>query len=243
MEGQQSSGGVALSEAVTRLEELEQRVEGLEAENEDLRKENEQLRDRVDELEDDQDDLQSEFWELEEYLYGEYGYGLGATKLKKKGVLERLEEVDDLVDRIEDGDLQDKPEPGPSVKTETPLEDVVALPDNIAESELTANQRRARFVASDITDYATFTGKTAGGGYALSSSDLRRVLVARFDDVAGHAETVRRIVDWLDELGQDTVRISKRDGERRVVFEEEGARRLAKLGGLETHVSVSEVPG
>jgi len=229
------------------FEQLRDRVENeLEEERERRRKaekERDQLQERVDELEESQEVVEKSVWTLEECVYGDYGYTTGSERLEKTSVLERLDEVDDLVDRIEDGDLQDKPEPGPSVETETPLEDVVALPDKIAESELTANQRRARFVASDITDYATFTGKTAGGGYALSSSDLRRVLVARFDDVAGHAETVRRIVDWLDELGQDTVRISKRDGERRVVFEEEGARRLAKLGGLETHVSVSEVPG
>ncbi|WP_336365173.1 hypothetical protein [Halalkalicoccus salilacus] len=37
---------------------------------------------------------------------------------------------------------------------ETPLERICALPEHVADRELTTNQERARFIARDVCDYA-----------------------------------------------------------------------------------------
>jgi hypothetical protein len=106
----------------------------------------------------------------------------------------------------------------------TPLERVAGLPEHLAESELTANVGRARFVARGVMEYS----QSAPAGRVISSSDLRRVLVAG-TDAKGHGQTVTRVLQALEELGGDGVTVVERRGERRVVFDEGTADRLARL--------------
>jgi hypothetical protein len=106
---------------------------------------------------------------------------------------------------------------------ETPIEQVVSMPEDMADSQLTANQDRARFVASDLTDY----GQSVPAGWAISSSDLRRVLQAY--DSSGHTETVARVFDILDDLGDDHTKIVDRRGTKRIVFDSDLVDRLDKL--------------
>lgn len=102
------------------------------------------------------------------------------------------------------------------VEPETPLENVVALPEHIAEVQILANQSRARFVATDVTDYAQKTS----AGYSVTDTDLRKVLIARNGETA-HSQTVARVIEFLDRLGGDAVDVVKRRGTKWVVFDEQ----------------------
>jgi hypothetical protein len=42
---------------------------------------------------------------------------------------------------------------------------------------------------------------------------------------------VSRVIEFLNDLGGDGVEVVERRGERRVVFDEDAARRLQELGG------------
>mgnify|MGYP006885845553 CR=1 FL=1 len=97
------------------------------------------------------------------------------------------------------------------------------MPEPVAEQELTANVKRARDVAADVIDY----GRSVPAGYAVTSSELRTVLTA-LDDGGGKAytETVRRVMDYLEELGGDDVAVKEtRGGQRTVIFDDEFVRR------------------
>ena len=78
------------------------------------------------------------------------------------------------------------------------------------------NQQRARFVAKDIAEYT----KQVPAGRALSSSELRRILAAG-SDTKIYTQTVSRVISFLDELGEEGVKIREsRQGERIIVFNE-----------------------
>lgn len=99
---------------------------------------------------------------------------------------------------------------------ETPLEDVIRVPEHLVEESLTANQRRARFVATDVHEYT----RSVPAGRAIRSSQLRQVLSAS-EDTQIYTETVSRVIQFLDELGGDAVTVQEsRRGERVVVFDD-----------------------
>lgn len=113
--------------------------------------------------------------------------------------------------------------PDGSVTPETPLEQTVGLPQELIDEE-SANVQRAVFVASDIEDYTT----SVPAGRAITSSELRRVLKAG-TDCNGHSQTVDRVIQVLDGMAQDSVKVVERRGERRVVFDESLCHRLKEL--------------
>ena len=105
---------------------------------------------------------------------------------------------------------------------ETALEDVVRIPEPLVESNLTTNHRRARFVAKDIHEYT----KRVPAGRAIKSSELRRVLTAG-EDTTIYTQTVSRVIDFLDEFGDDAVKVREsKQGERVIVFDEALVRRM-----------------
>jgi Skp family chaperone for outer membrane proteins len=111
----------------------------------------------------------------------------------------------------------------------TSLEQVCALPDEIAVRELSANQERARFIAQDLTDYVT----KVPAGYALTSSDINTILTARREKPGkAHPNTVARVMDFLDQLGDNQTRVVMRHGSKRVIFEEEIVEGLATVETL-----------
>ncbi|KYH23952.1 hypothetical protein HAPAU_40310 [Halalkalicoccus paucihalophilus] len=59
-----------------------------------------------------------------------------------------------------------------SQNVETPLERICALPEHVADRELTSNQERARFIARDVRDYA----EKAPAGLVLDSRTITKVL-------------------------------------------------------------------
>jgi len=124
-------------------------------------------------------------------------------------------------------------------ETETPLEDVIDLPEEVVDDNLTANQERARFVAMDVVDYS----RSVPAGRAIRSSDLRKVLGAK-EESPVHTQTVSRVIEQLEQLGKDGVKVRKgRDGERRVVFSDEIVERIVALQRDHTVVSGEKVAG
>lgn len=99
---------------------------------------------------------------------------------------------------------------------EVPLEEAIRVPEHLLKEHLTANQRRARFVAKDVAEYT----RSVPAGRAIRSSQLRQVLSAG-EDGQIYTETVSRVIRFLDDLGGDAVTVTEsRRGERVVVFTE-----------------------
>jgi len=123
---------------------------------------------------------------------------------------------------------------------ETALEDVVQLPEHMAEDSLSANQQRARFVAKDIHEYS----RSVPAGRVIKSSELRRVLTAA-EDGRVHTETVSRVIRFLTDLGgEDVATKETQAGERVVVFTEEIVKRIVAYHNTNhTVVSGTEVRG
>lgn len=123
-------------------------------------------------------------------------------------------ELDALREELADYALNTSTDTQPTVDPATPLEQIVALPQSVVNDQLTANQRRARFVAADITEYATKTP----AGWVLRPKDLRTVLNAAFD--TGHSQTYSRVREILADLGDDHVEIKASRGEKKLVVDE-----------------------
>ncbi|MDL0130917.1 hypothetical protein PNP59_11670 [Halobacterium salinarum] len=172
--------------------------------------------------------------ELEDQVDENFAY----HSKERADIHKRLSEVEETVSQDE------TPTPETEETTiqqaETPLEDIIQLPEEVVEDNLTANQERARFVAKDILDYS----RSVPAGYALKSSQLRRVLTAK-EDSSAHTETVSRVIERLDDLGKDGVQVREtRSGERTVVFTEEIVKRIvAYRNQNHSVVSGTEVSG
>jgi len=158
---------------------------------------------------------------------------LSQTKREQAEDRKRITTLEDTIDDIEtaedaeDGDISTTTPTPEMVDTtvpnaETSLEDVIRLPEHVAEDSLSKNQERARFVAKDVVDYS----RSVPAGRVIRSSEIRRVLRAGEDSTI-HTETVSRVMDFLDRLGEDDVRIREsQSGERVVVFEDDLVKRI-----------------
>jgi len=208
-----------IAELETELEnEREQRSE-LKTENEKLHDHVAQLTDRVDNLKGEKEHLESEnrqlrerVDDLEETQGNQYSNVLG--------------DIVDLESRLEDLNPTPKArETGssPAIEPETHLETVVLMPERIVDRELTANQKRARFIAKDVREYS----RKVPAGRMIDSGDLRRVLSAAFD--SGHTNTVKRVRKILDDLGEDEVMIVERRGSKKLIFDESLVNRLERI--------------
>jgi chromosome segregation ATPase len=165
----------------------------------------------------------------------------GYSRVKIREEIHTLKESveADSTDTTPNDDMQSAP-----TSTSTPtirepqaaLEDVIRVPEHLVEESLSANQQRARFVAKDIHQYSS----KVPAGRALNSSELRKVLSARKQGCI-HTETVGRVIDYLDDLGESSIKIRKRqDGERTVVFTDECVKRVVAYQNM-NHDVVSEV--
>lgn len=116
----------------------------------------------------------------------------------------------------------------PKTKTEheseqgqTPMETILSWSEELAQQELSANEERARFIAKDVTDYAT----KAPAGFVIDSSTIRKVIKAKTGD-RPHTQTVDRIMDFLKDFGRGEVEKTKRRGKNIVSFSEELVKRM-----------------
>lgn len=213
-----------------RLEDLEQRVDELEDENEQLREENEELRERLDERASLRWDSTDHTDLMVESAEGTV-YPLGASLDKRV----HQDELEELRERLADGDLAGEADAGAGeVETETALEDVVALPEEVADQSLSPNQDRARFIASDVVEY----GDKVPAGRRLTAGRIGKILRAG-RDVDPHPETVARVMAIVDDLGGDGVTKRKKNGEKRIIVDDDLAARLERLDDVQAHDAMS----
>jgi len=199
------------------------RFDALEAENDALKSTVTTIQTRLDESTAQIERLESQLAEVEAELQQER-----ETRAKEAAEdRKRVHEVETQVEEATDADTTaSRTAPDGESATdatdhgvqppETPLEEVIRVPEHLVEEHLTANQRRARFVAKDVAEYT----RSVPAGRAIRSSQLRQVLSAG-EDGQIYTETVSRVFRFLDDLGGDAVAINEsRRGERVVVFTE-----------------------
>jgi uncharacterized coiled-coil protein SlyX len=139
---------------------------------------------------------------------------------------------DDPAADNESGEATPTPDGSPTPQnqvpeTETPLEEVLQMPDTTAETSLSANQQRARAIAADIEQYATYNHRF--NNYSLTATQLRTVLTARSDDGRVHHQTVKRVREFLTELGDTEVTVkTDKGGTNRLVFNADLVRRIER---------------
>ena len=115
---------------------------------------------------------------------------------------------------------------------QSPLEEVTQLPEHVVEDNLTRNQERARFIATDVQQYT----RSVPAGRAIRSSEIRTVLSAGYDERI-YTQTVSRVIEFLTELGGSDVQLKEtRSGERVVVFSDAITERLTRLSQTDNRV-------
>jgi chromosome segregation ATPase len=175
--------------------ELEARIDQLEAENE---RKDERL--AVVETENSRKD--DEIERLSRDLASERAR---TTELENK--VEALESQSDASDA---SDASDESDDGRS-----PLAQLIDVPFERAKEQLTANQVRARTVAQRAIELGTKTQ----AGIVLKSEDIASYLEER--SINPHTETIRRVMDYLDDLGKNDVEDTIHKGDRLLVFDPE----------------------
>jgi len=140
----------------------------------------------------------------------------------------RVTEVEERLDSVEEGgssDTNPTPEAGKTTiqEPETPLEEIIRVPEHSVQEHLRANHQRARFVAKDVHEYT----RSVPAGRVIKSSELRRVLSAHEEGATIHTQTVSRVIERLDDLGKESVKVREtQEGERVVVFTDEFVKRV-----------------
>jgi len=233
LEQQREDDRRKLKQREERIAELEAEVSELRAAQEDSAdtEDVEELRNVLDvsiqrrkELEDEVEALADDVEAHDEELDRQDTL-LELTIEKRKDLRERVHE---LAREVEGG----TPEAGETtsetgqtphyIRPETPLEDLVQLPQEIAEQNLTANQQRMKFVAEGVHEYAS----KVPAGRALPWSDLRRVMAAGEGGQA-YSSNVGRVMDFFDEFGKEDVEIvDRQDGQKTVVFDDDLVKRI-----------------
>jgi hypothetical protein len=132
-----------------------------------------------------------------------------------------------LAREVEEGGSPDETPAPQAEKTtisepETPLEEIIRVPEHSVQEHLRANHQRARFVAKDVHEYT----RSVPAGRVIKSSELRRVLSAS-EEGAIHTQTVSRVIERLDDLGKESARVREtQEGERVVVFTDDFVKRV-----------------
>lgn len=202
---------------VGTVEQLCQENDQLQSENEKLHEENKKLQAEKNRLDAEIDRLKNELSEQRE----ESGKDRARIKRRLTDAEEKAEEAvseDTSVD-VKEGKTTT---PNPNCEPETALEEIVQLPAHVADKSLSANQQRTRFIAKNIHQYSD----SAPAGRVIKSSDVRKILAASEEGTV-HTQTVSRVFNMLDELGENDVKIKERgDRERVVVFTSKIVKRI-----------------
>lgn len=206
-----------------------QRLNALEEQVESLQQANERKDDLIDALKSTVEDQRGEIDALQEHVSDQEDTDeiednskrIDALSAAKDHVHDRIDDVEDRIEDHEPTSQTDESGSSDLYQTpETPLEDITAIPEHMAEDSLTANQQRARFVAQGIRDY----GEKRLGDWVLSSKDIKKVLSAR-DGGSTHWTTVNRVIEFLTDMGNNEVREKTKHG-RIVTFSEDLVGRL-----------------
>jgi len=182
-----------------------------------------ELEDRVDKLEADNEQLEATV-DAQAQTIASQREALTQYETRAEDLEAKLDAATDhrkhLQQRLYAVESEDTPTDEPNTRR-SPLQQLIRLPSK-ALSKLTANQERARFIAKDISEYAT----NVPAGFALDASTIRTVLHAK-EGRTPHTQTVSRVMDFLDDLGKEGVKIVKRRGTKRVIFTEHAVSELA----------------
>ena len=179
----------------------------------------EALTEHVDELETELEQKDERINELEAQLT-EYKRFAGSEFADVRGRITDVEEQVQALESSADNTSSEEADEMPSQTAETPLERICALPEQIADRELTTNQDRARFIARDVRDYA----EKAPAGLVIDSQTITKVLTAA-EGTKPHTQTVARVMNFLEKLGKEDVEQMKRRGKKLVVVDPEAADR------------------
>jgi hypothetical protein len=157
-------------------------------------------------------------------------------------------DVHEVKQTVESQDGSEESDSNPAERDETPtpdgpnppktgLEEILRLPETVASDSLTANEQRARSVARDLGNYCDYNHQY--GTYSLTASTLRKVLTAQSDgDGSVHAQTVKRVRQFLTRLGEDSVSVVEdTGGTRRITFAESLVNRIESW--VEAHGGVT----
>lgn len=187
---------------------------------ESLRTTVEQQADRIDALETTVREQREELADHKDHTGREFADVRGRITDAEDDIDAVKQDQEATGERARENAKQDEPE----TETWTPLETVVSLPEDVAERELHPTQKRARFLAADLTDYGT----KVRAGIRLDSRDMRRVLTAAAEPGQTiHRTQVKRVMDLLDDLGREDVKIRKKRGRAFMIVSNELVKRLA----------------
>lgn len=222
--------------AETSLSQLEAAVDSLRDELADVKEELADEREKRRELEQENEEQERRIQALVTHVReskrrervltnGHTGTNARIDKLEETA--EQVEETEQRVSQLED--VFTLEQPGPSLEgededAETTLEKVVSWPDTAAENELDENENHARRIAANLGAYVTRTPQ----GMKLGSSDVKTALLSREGETP-HTQTVARVMDFLESLGEALVREDTiKNGERRLYWVEDAPGRLAE---------------
>jgi ABC-type transporter Mla subunit MlaD len=202
----------------SRLDALETKNDQLESRVDELETENQELQARVDTLEADTDQLEATVDDQAETIESQQA-DLAESKARVRKLETTTESAREhrkrLQQQFHELTTDDVATSDDDVTSLSPLQQVVAFSKE-AVQELTSNEKRARYVAKGISDYA----KKVPAGYTIDSGTIRNVLRSK-DDESPHPETVSRVMEFLNRFGKDETKIVKRRGTKRVVFTEQ----------------------
>lgn len=139
---------------------------------------------------------------------------------REQNELDKARIRQDITALTEEEDEEDE-ESESTPSGETVMEQIVSYSEEAVQQHLTANERRARFIAKDITDYA----KKAPAGFVITSTTIRKIVKA-VEGKRPHTQTVTRIIDFLEDFGEGQITVQKRRGKKRVAFTKELVQRL-----------------
>lgn len=214
----------------SRLDALETKNDQLEARVGELENQNHELTNRVDTLEAENTELQNTVDDQAETIESQH-----ADFAEYKARVRKLETTTESA-RAHRKRLQQQFHEltTDDVASLSPLQQVVAFSKDAVE-KLTPNEKRARYVAKGISDYAT----KVPAGYTIDSSTISTVLRSK-DGESPHTETVSRVMEFLNRFGKDETKIVKRRGTKRVVFTEQAVADLESATSEDTR-SITDV--
>jgi uncharacterized coiled-coil protein SlyX len=220
----------AIAQLANRVDELEAAVSDRD--------------DRIDELEqrvDDQDNVIDDQGETIQRLRQQLSEHRDHVGQQTAELNQRVSAVEDEVDDMADDDDREggssDSEPEGSDGQSTPLETVCTLDESTAVRELTSNQRRARAIAKDFTDYA----RKCPNGLVIKSSEVRRVLTAMEENTTIYRKTASRVMEFISRLGGEGARVVEtRSGEKAICIDEELADRVSTVDTVEPEGAVTQ---
>lgn len=109
------------------------------------------------------------------------------------------------------------------------LEQIVRLPDAIATESLTKNQLRSRAIAAEITSVRS--KMALQGRKLIDSQAIREKLREKYGKA--HYQTVSRVMDFLNEMGGEQVRLKQGEKRKKLVFDPELIDQLEQTEQLE----------